>query len=122
MIIRQYSIKILVVIEKTVIRNKRNKMSLQNDESTNNTNLDDRAVTDAVHSRFREPEVYCDICKVNISGNYVAISRHFNRSHPTEEYCCYCKGKVFSYVLVSCDDSTEKPKRVVYHKCIESEK
>ena len=92
-------------------------MSLQDDKSTNDDRHSGRVVTDSVHSRFRTTEVYCDICNMNISGNHSAISKHFNNSHPSEEYCCYCKDKVFSYILIPIQGSTEKRKRIVYHKC-----
>lgn len=90
-------------------------MSLLNDE--NDREPTDRAVPDAIHSRFRTTEVRCNICNINIGGNYAAISKHFDRSHPSKEHCCYCNGKVFTYVILSVDDSTEKPRQVVYHKC-----
>lgn len=96
----------------------RSKMSSQDTQATNsNHKYSDRVVTDSVHSRFRSSNVYCDICNMNIIGNHSAIEKHFNNSHPSKEFCCYCRGKVFTYVQMPIDDCTQKPKQIVYHKC-----
>lgn len=97
-------------------------MSSQKNESAdkNISNRTDQAVTDSVHSRFRKIQVHCDICNIDMVGNRSAIEKHFNSSHPSKEYCCYCKGKVFTYTQVPLDDSNEEPKEVVYHKCSRS--
>ncbi|KAK9301132.1 hypothetical protein QLX08_006458 [Tetragonisca angustula] len=92
-------------------------MSSQNTQSNSNHKYSDRAVTDSVHSRFRSSGVYCNTCNINVIGNHSAIESHFNNSHPSKEFCCYCRGKVFTYIQMSNDDCMEKPKYIVYHKC-----
>ncbi|XP_076755089.1 uncharacterized protein LOC143425909 [Xylocopa sonorina] len=87
--------------------------------SNHNTSMD-RVVTDSVHSRFRSLEVYCEICDMGIAGNHSAIKKHYNKSHPSKEFCCYCKGKVFTYIQMPTDNSTEEPKKTIYHKCNKS--
>lgn len=94
----------------------RSKMSSQ-DTQSNSNKCSDRAVTDSVHSRFRSSGVYCDTCNINIIGNHSAIESHFNSSHPSKEFCCYCRGKVFTYIQTPNDNCLEKPKYIVYHKC-----
>ncbi|XP_076232537.1 uncharacterized protein LOC143178020 [Calliopsis andreniformis] len=95
-------------------------MASQENESVNQNNFNhDQAVTDSVHSRFRQIQVHCDDCNIDMVGNESAIKKHFDDKHPTKEYCCYCKGKVFSYTQMSLDNS-EKVERVVYHKCTRS--
>lgn len=95
----------------------RSKMSSQDTQSNSNHKCSDRAVTDSVHSRFRSAGVYCDTCNINVIGNHSAIESHFNSSHPSKEFCCYCRGKVFTYIQMSNDDCMDKPKYVVYHRC-----
>lgn len=76
-------------------------------------------VTDSVHERFREPRVYCDICKIDFLGNNNEIDKHFHNKHPSTTMCCYCKGKVFKYRElrnVNFDNSKE-PREFIYHKC-----
>ncbi|KAJ8679516.1 hypothetical protein QAD02_015303 [Eretmocerus hayati] len=81
-----------------------------------NTSLDDgRAVTDAVHERFRYDSVFCDNCKEQFIGNEISISQHFNKSHPADVKCIYCSGKVYSYYKVRDDDN--KAKKIHYHRC-----
>lgn len=74
-----------------------------------------RAVTDAVHERFRENLVYCDNCKEKFIGNGVSIQKHFNKSHPTDVYCIYCTGKVFYYYKVK--NENDKAEKFYYHRC-----
>ncbi|CAL7947259.1 unnamed protein product [Xylocopa violacea] len=97
-------------------------MSPQNSKATksNHNKCFDRVVTDSVHSRFRSLEVYCEICDMDIAGNHSAIEKHYNNSHPSNEFCCYCKGKVFTYIQMPINNSTEEPKKIIYHKCSKS--
>lgn len=74
-----------------------------------------RAVTDAVHERFRQNFVYCDDCKEKFIGNSISISNHFNKSHRSSINCSYCPGKVFYYYTVKNDDN--KSEKFYYHKC-----
>ena len=74
-----------------------------------------RAVTDAVHERFRQSYVYCDHCKEKFIGNGVSIHRHFNKSHPADVHCIYCPGKVFHYYKVKNDNN--KAEKFYYHRC-----
>lgn len=83
--------------------------------SRNGTSDVGRAVTDAVHERFRQNFVYCDNCKERITGNSVSIHKHFTKSHPAEEQCYYCPGKVFHYYKVKNDD--DKAEKFYYHRC-----
>ena len=75
-----------------------------------------RVVTDAVHERLRQKYVFCDVCSINIIGNELSIHNHFNSSHPSNEKCVYCKGKVHRYYDIS-KDNNEKPKEFIFHKC-----
>ncbi|XP_033229793.1 uncharacterized protein LOC117181336 isoform X2 [Belonocnema kinseyi] len=74
-----------------------------------------RVVTDAVHERFRQKYVFCDVCRTKIIGNELSIHNHFNALHPSDEHCVYCKGKVHRYYDI-CKDN-EKPKEFIFHKC-----
>ncbi|XP_076183445.1 transcription elongation factor subunit spt4 isoform X2 [Ptiloglossa arizonensis] len=96
-------------------------MSSQDEPTNQNDNeYTDRVVVDVVHSRFRSIQVHCDICNMDIDGNHISINKHFHSSHPSKEHCVYCKGKVFFYMQMPTDDSTEQPKKVIYHKCNQS--
>ena len=75
-----------------------------------------RVVTDAVHERFREKYVFCKMCETKFVGNEISINNHFNASHPSDELCVYCKGKVYRYYDIAKDD-TERDKEFIYHKC-----
>lgn len=75
----------------------------------------DRAVTDAVHERFKSQLVYCDNCKEKFIGNGVSINKHFNKSHPADKFCTYCPGKVFHYYKVKND--VDKSEKYYYHRC-----
>jgi hypothetical protein len=72
-----------------------------------------RAVTDAVHERFRLNFIYCDNCQVKIIGNGISIHKHFNTSHPSILNCIYCPGKVFHYFK----DDVNKSNKFYYHRC-----
>ncbi|KAL7305231.1 hypothetical protein TKK_0002616 [Trichogramma kaykai] len=74
-----------------------------------------RAVTDAVHERFRQNLIYCESCKETFIGNGVSIKKHFNRSHLADVKCIYCSGKVHHYYKVKNNDN--KAEKFYYHRC-----
>lgn len=97
-------------------------MSSQEDSVINEAKVKKlgRAVTDSVHERFRKIFVRCNICNCSIPGSPTAIRKHFGESHPSNDRCVYCNEKVFTYVLVSEDETTQEEK--VYHKCSRTER
>ena len=84
-------------------------------EDASNEESVGRVVTDAVHERFRQIYVYCEMCKIKFIGNGVSIHKHFDKSHPSDKLCSYCPGKVFHYYKVS--DDNNKSEQFVYHSC-----
>lgn len=95
-----------------------NKMSSEDvSNNSNNSSNVGRVVTDSVHVRFRQIQVHCEICNLDFVGNHSEIKKHFNSTHPSKESCYYCRGKVFAYIQVPLDGSSEESKRIVYHRC-----
>ncbi|XP_016838613.1 uncharacterized protein LOC107980745 [Nasonia vitripennis] len=92
-----------------------NESSVLEDRSRNQNPDVGRAVTDAVHERFRQSYVYCENCKEKFIGNGVSIHKHFNKSHPADVQCIYCSGKVFHYYKVK--NGNNKAEQVYYHWC-----
>lgn len=76
----------------------------------------DRVVTDAVHERFTNIYVFCEMCRETIIGDHSHISQHFNKSHYSDSSCLYCKGKVFRYSQMSTDQDIPS-KEFFYHNC-----
>jgi len=91
--------------------------SLSNENMTYHQSREDSVVTDSVHERFRQIHVRCTDCNVDIIGNEISIRKHFNHSHPSNKYCRYCQGKVFTYNMIKTVDGNEISENFVYHKC-----
>ncbi|EZA56864.1 hypothetical protein DMN91_001298 [Ooceraea biroi] len=91
--------------------------TLNNENATHRQNDEDRVVTDSVHERFRQIHVRCNDCNADIIGNEVSIRKHFNRAHPSNRYCRYCRSKVFIYTKVKTVNGDEISENFVYHKC-----
>ncbi|KYN07493.1 hypothetical protein ALC62_01695 [Cyphomyrmex costatus] len=78
---------------------------------------EDRFVTDSVHQRFQQMHLRCEECNQDILGNWNAIRKHYDDSHPpSDKRCRYCFGNVFKYRTIPAD-STEFSESFLYHKC-----
>lgn len=107
-----------VVEDTTVARNRGEipRYEESNGHASGEPESEGRAVTDAVHERFRHIYVYCEACRQKFIGNGFSIHKHFTKSHPSNDLCYYCPGKVFQYYRVG-TDGNNKAKLFYYHTC-----